>query len=169
VPGFIVTPSRIWQSGVRLVSHVVVAGRTTVGARTRIYPFASIGHPPQDRAVLDHRARMDAGLGQVVRPALAGLDLAHSVTSTLGDGVRLVSHVVVAGRTTVGARTRIYPFASIGHDMAERPDLDAGADHRAVLDHRARMDAGLGQVVRPAKVNGVLVAEAEIGAMLVTE
>ncbi|MFZ1682005.1 MAG: acyl-ACP--UDP-N-acetylglucosamine O-acyltransferase, partial [Rhizobiaceae bacterium] len=33
----------------------------------------------------------------------------------LGDGVELVSHAVVAGRTTIGAGTRIYPFASIGH------------------------------------------------------
>ncbi len=28
----------------KLVSHVVVAGRTTIGPRTRIYPFASIGN-----------------------------------------------------------------------------------------------------------------------------
>src|SRR5215472_13721006 len=33
---------------VELISHAVVAGRTTVGARTRIFPFASIGHQPQD-------------------------------------------------------------------------------------------------------------------------
>jgi UDP-N-acetylglucosamine acyltransferase len=34
--------------GVELVSHVAVAGRTTIGAKTRIFPFASIGHQPQD-------------------------------------------------------------------------------------------------------------------------
>ena len=34
--------------GVELKSHVVVEGHTTVGAGTHIYPFASIGHPPQD-------------------------------------------------------------------------------------------------------------------------
>lgn len=32
----------------------------------------------------------------------------------LGDGVRLISHVVVDGRTSIGAGTEIYPFASIG-------------------------------------------------------
>jgi UDP-N-acetylglucosamine acyltransferase len=31
-----------------LLSHVVVAGRTTIGEGTRIFPFASIGHQPQD-------------------------------------------------------------------------------------------------------------------------
>ena len=35
---------------------------------------------------------------------------------TLGDGVRLHSHVVVVGSTEVGARTRVFPFASIGHE-----------------------------------------------------
>ena len=33
---------------------------------------------------------------------------------TLGSGVTLRSHVVVDGRTTIGAGTRIFPFASIG-------------------------------------------------------
>ena len=32
----------------------------------------------------------------------------------LGDGVRLDSHVVIDGRTSIGAETHIYPFASIG-------------------------------------------------------
>ena len=34
--------------------------------------------------------------------------------STLGDGCRLVAHVNVTGHTTIGARTVIYPFASLG-------------------------------------------------------
>ena len=34
--------------GVTLVSHVVIDGHTTVGAGTRIFPFASIGLEPQD-------------------------------------------------------------------------------------------------------------------------
>src|SRR4051812_24768410 len=34
--------------GVVLHSHVVIAGRTCLGARTQVYPFASLGHPPQD-------------------------------------------------------------------------------------------------------------------------
>ncbi|MGE3246260.1 MAG: acyl-[acyl-carrier-protein]--UDP-N-acetylglucosamine O-acyltransferase, partial [Beijerinckiaceae bacterium] len=34
----------------------------------------------------------------------------------LGDGVELKSHVVVAGDTSVGAGTRIFPFASICHE-----------------------------------------------------
>src|SRR5260370_15081383 len=43
-----VGPQAKLADGVTLLSHAIVAGRTTIGARTRIYPFASIGHAPQD-------------------------------------------------------------------------------------------------------------------------
>ena len=33
---------------VELLSHVVLAGSTSIGAGTAIFPFASIGHRPQD-------------------------------------------------------------------------------------------------------------------------
>src|SRR5579863_3608561 len=36
------------DASIECLSHVVVAGRTKIGARTRIFPFASIGHAPQD-------------------------------------------------------------------------------------------------------------------------
>ena len=38
----------ILQKGVELKSHVVVNGLTEVGEDTVIFPFASIGHIPQD-------------------------------------------------------------------------------------------------------------------------
>ena len=60
---------------------------------------------------------------------------------TLGDGVELLSHVVVAGRTTIGARTRIFPFASIGHQPQDLKyqgrALDAD-DRRRLHDPRRR-------------------------------
>jgi UDP-N-acetylglucosamine acyltransferase len=52
-----VGPKVILGDAVELVSHVVAAGNTTIGAGTRIWPFASIGHQPQDRRrLLDPRA-----------------------------------------------------------------------------------------------------------------
>ncbi|MEO1720598.1 MAG: acyl-ACP--UDP-N-acetylglucosamine O-acyltransferase, partial [Pseudomonadota bacterium] len=53
---------------------------------------------------------------------------------TLGDACQLRSHVVVAGRTTVGPRADIFPFASIGHDPqdlkfhGEASTLEIGSD-----------------------------------------
>ncbi len=68
-------------------------------APTHIHPLA----------VVDPAARLGAGV--TVGPFCVVGPAVH-----LGDGVTLVSNVVVAGQTTVGARTRIFPFASIGHE-----------------------------------------------------
>lgn len=53
---------------------------------------------------------------------------------SLGDGVKLKSHVVVSGDTAIGARTRVFPFACIGcepQDLKYRGEptiLRIGAD-----------------------------------------
>ena len=47
-PYSIVGPNVTLADGVKLHSHTVIDGKTSIGARTEIYPFASIGQPPQD-------------------------------------------------------------------------------------------------------------------------
>lgn len=37
----------VLQDNVKLVSHISIDGYTTVGSGTEIYPFSSLGHPPQ--------------------------------------------------------------------------------------------------------------------------
>src|SRR3979411_1880650 len=46
-PFCVVGPKAVLGAGCRLIAHVHIMGRTTVGARTVIYPFASLGTPPQ--------------------------------------------------------------------------------------------------------------------------
>lgn len=58
-------------------------------------------------AVVDPAARLGDGV-QVGPFCCVGPDV------ELGDGVRLVSHVVVDGRTRIGAGTVVYPFAVLG-------------------------------------------------------
>ena len=53
--------------GVILESHVVVAGRTEIGPGTHIYPFASIGHPPQDLKYRGEPSRLVIGANTVIR------------------------------------------------------------------------------------------------------
>ena len=60
------------NDGTELISHVVLDGRTTIGANCRIYPFASIGHCPQD-AMGGGRVSVDGpGNGPVVLECLEG-------------------------------------------------------------------------------------------------
>lgn len=81
-------------------------------------------HP---QAVVEPGARLGAGV--TVGPfCLVGAE------AELGDGVTLLSHVAVAGRTIIGARTRVFPFASLGHEpqdlkyRGEPSTLEIGAD-----------------------------------------
>ncbi|MCP5978545.1 acyl-[acyl-carrier-protein]--UDP-N-acetylglucosamine O-acyltransferase, partial [Klebsiella pneumoniae] len=46
-PYCIVGPDVTLATGVVLHAHVNIQGATTIGARTQIYPFASLGTPPQ--------------------------------------------------------------------------------------------------------------------------
>src|SRR5690606_35816677 len=64
-------------------------------------------------SMIDPSARIAAGavIGQNVS---IGPYCTVGANVTIGDGCRLVSHVSVAGHTTIGPRTVIHPFASLG-------------------------------------------------------
>ena len=68
---------------VELVSHAVVAGRTTIGPRTRIFPFASIGHQPQDLKYKGELSTLEVGADCIIRegvtlnPGTEGGGMAH--------------------------------------------------------------------------------------------
>lgn len=66
--------------------------------------LASVIHPS---AVIGPRARL--GSNCYIGPySIVGNEV------ELGDGVRIESHCVIDGRTTIGADTHIFPFVSIG-------------------------------------------------------
>ena len=48
-PYSVVGPDVVLGAGTVVLSHVVLTGRTTVGARNRFFQFSSIGEIPQDR------------------------------------------------------------------------------------------------------------------------
>ena len=55
------------QAGVRLISHVVVDGLTCVGEGTVVYPFASLGHRPQDLKYRGEPSRLEIGRNNQIR------------------------------------------------------------------------------------------------------
>lgn len=50
-----------------IVSHVSIEGHTRIGARNRIYPFASIGSPPQDIGYRGEDTRLTIGDDNIIR------------------------------------------------------------------------------------------------------
>jgi len=117
-----VGPEAKLGDGVRLISHVVVAGDTTIGARTRIFPFASIGHQPQDLKYRGEPVKLVIGEeclireGVTMNPGTAGgasltqvgpraVFLANSHVAhdcVIGEGVILSNNVMIAGHCQVG-------------------------------------------------------------------
>ena len=86
--------------GVELISHVVVAGKTTIGAKTRIFPFASIGHQPQDLKYKGEPSTLSVGANCILR---------EGVTMNPGtEGGGMV--------TTVGDNCAFLANSHVGHD-----------------------------------------------------
>ena len=90
--------------GVELVSHAVVAGKTDVGARTRIFPFASIGHQPQDLKYKGEPCSLTVGADCIIREGVTmnpGTEGGGSIT-TVGDGCAFLANSHVGHDCRVG-------------------------------------------------------------------
>ncbi|HEY4078598.1 MAG TPA: acyl-ACP--UDP-N-acetylglucosamine O-acyltransferase [Rhizomicrobium sp.] len=87
----------------------------------------------------------------------------------LGEGVQILSHVSIAGVTTVGARCKIYPGAVLGGDGQIRGNdftdgrLEIGAD--CVLREMVSMHTGSrkGGGVTTVGANGYFMANSHVG------
>jgi UDP-N-acetylglucosamine acyltransferase len=99
-PYCLVGPDVELADGVRLLAHVNVAGVTTIGQGTVVYPFASLGTPPQSIHYRGGPTRLIIG---------ANCELRESVTMNTGteDG---------GGVTRVGERCLFMVGSHVGHD-----------------------------------------------------
>lgn len=139
-PFCMIGPEAVLGDGVTLVSHAVVAGRTSIGARTRIYPFASIGHPPQDLKYKGELSTLVIGADCIIRegvtinPGTAGGAMTTIVGDRctllanahvghdchVGDDVILSNNVLIGGHVTLGdfvifgAGAGVHQFCRIG-------------------------------------------------------
>jgi UDP-N-acetylglucosamine acyltransferase len=127
--------------GCELISHAVVAGATRIGARTRIFPFASIGHQPQDLKYKGEASTLTIGDDCIIRegvtmnPGTEGGGLTTTVGSRcaflanshvghdcrIGNNVIFSNNVMMAGHCTigdfviVGGGAAVIQFARIGN------------------------------------------------------
>jgi UDP-N-acetylglucosamine acyltransferase len=99
-PYCIVGPQVELKRGVRLLSHVNVTGVTTIGEETVVYPFASLGTPPQS-------VHYKGGPTQLVIGA--NCELRESVTMNTGTEAG-------GGITSVGDRCSFMVGSHVGHD-----------------------------------------------------
>lgn len=114
--------------GVRLESHVVVEGRTTIGDKTRVFPFTSLGHVPQDLKFHGEQSTLEIGSHNVIRehvtmnPGTEGGGMVtrvgdhclFMVGSHVAHDCQVGSHVILANNATLAGHVEVGDFAIIG-------------------------------------------------------
>jgi UDP-N-acetylglucosamine acyltransferase len=114
--------------GVQLFSHVVVTGRTRIGTGTVVYPFASIGHRPQDLKYRGEPSTLEIGAGTTIRehvtmnPGTEGGGMVTRVgdrclimaTCHIAHDCQVGNHVIMANNATLGGHVVIEDYAIIG-------------------------------------------------------
>jgi UDP-N-acetylglucosamine acyltransferase len=156
----------VLEEGVRLVSHVVIDGHTTIGAGAVLYPFCSVGLPPQDMkykgeptsTVIGARTQIrehctihrgtvtGSGITRVGADCLlmAVVHVAHDCT--LGDGVIVANNVVMGGHVVIGGASGVeadvIPFGTVLGNRARLTGLNIVGLRRRGVDraglHRLR-------------------------------
>lgn len=114
--------------GCELKSHVVVMGHTRIGPRARIFPFASIGHAPQDLKYAGEPSTLIIGSDCIIREGVTmNPGTGHgTMTTTVGDrcfflanshvahDCRVGNNVVLTNNVMLAGHCKIGDFAIIG-------------------------------------------------------
>lgn len=121
-PYCVLGPSVTIGARVKLHSHVAVAGITSIGADTQVFPFASLGHQPQDLKYRGEASRLEIGERNQIREHVTmnpgtegggmltkvGNDCLFMMSShvahdcVIGDNVILVNNATLGGHVTIG-------------------------------------------------------------------
>lgn len=135
-----VGPHVVLHSDVKLVSHISLDGRIEIGARTTVYPFASLGHPPQDlkydgeesETIIGEDCRIREYVtiqpgtkGDRMRTVvgnhcllMVGSHIAHDCivgnNVIMANQATLGGHVVVEDNVIIGGLSAVQQFVSIG-------------------------------------------------------
>jgi len=128
------------EDNVDLKSHVVIVNKVTIGAGTKIYPFASIGSEPQDLKYQGEQSEIIIGQHNVIREhvtinpgtasgkmktvigdrclIMVGAHIAHDCV--IGDNVILANNATLGGHVTIenyailGGLVAVHQFVRIG-------------------------------------------------------
>ncbi|MEX0760145.1 MAG: acyl-ACP--UDP-N-acetylglucosamine O-acyltransferase, partial [Tistlia sp.] len=156
---------------VKLHSHVVVAGRTSIGAGTAIFPFASLGHAPQDLKYAGEASRLEIGRDNVIReqvtmnPGTAG----GGLLTRVGDGCLFMVGAHVAHDCPVGDRVILANNATLaGHVQVGEQAIVGGlsAVHQFVRIGRHAMIGGMSGIEHDVIPYGLAMGErARLGGL----
>ena len=136
-----VGPNVTLGKDVKLKSHAVIEGITSIGAGSEIFPFAVVGVRPQDLKYKGEPSRVEIGENTVVREhvtvhpgteggglitrvgndclIMVGAHIAHDChvgnSVIMANNATLGGHVTVGDYAILGGLTGIHQFVRIGH------------------------------------------------------
>ncbi|MSP88410.1 MAG: acyl-ACP--UDP-N-acetylglucosamine O-acyltransferase [Alphaproteobacteria bacterium] len=163
-PFCVVGPDVQLGDGVELMSHVVIAGRTRIGAKSRIFPFASIGYPPQDLKYKGELSELLIGANCTIREHVTmnpGTEGGGMVTR-IGDNCLFMVNAHVAHDCQVGNSVIMANNATLaGHVAVEDFVIIGGlsAVHQFVRIGRHAMIGGMSGVENDVIPYGMVMGE----------
>ncbi len=112
----------------RLESHIAISGNTVIGENCHIFPFASIGHVPQDLKFKGEDVRLEIGNNNTIREHVTinpgtegggsltkiGDDCLFMVASHIAHDCVVGNHVILANNATLAGHVHVDDFAIIG-------------------------------------------------------
>jgi UDP-N-acetylglucosamine acyltransferase len=110
------------KKGTRLISHVVIEGSTEIGENCTIYPFASIGLPPQDLKYRGEETGLRIGNNNTIREycAIHRASVSGDGVTSIGDHNFLMAYVHVAHDCKIGNSVIMANLATLaGHVSIE--------------------------------------------------
>ncbi len=127
-PYCIVGDKAVLGDGVRLISHVVIDGATTIGEATQVHPFAVLGGSPQHLAYKGEETRLVIGARNAIREHVTmhtGTVAGGGLTTVGSDGLFMVAthvahdcvvgdHVVMANNATLAGHVHLGDYVFMG-------------------------------------------------------
>ncbi|HEX8949460.1 MAG TPA: acyl-ACP--UDP-N-acetylglucosamine O-acyltransferase [Dissulfurispiraceae bacterium] len=115
-PYCIVGEGAVIKKGARLISNVIVEGETEIGEDCTVYPYATIGLPPQDVKYKNEKTGVKIGKKNTIREyvSIHRGSVGGDGLTELGDSNFLLAYVHIAHDCKIGNSTQITNAAMIG-------------------------------------------------------
>ena len=125
-------PNVFLHENVELISNVHIEGNTKVGKGTKIFPFASIGTPPQDLKFKGEKNSIEIGENNLIREyvtinpgterggfkTIVGNNCLFMISSHIAHDCKIGNKVIIANNVPLGGHVTIEDSVVIGGNSA---------------------------------------------------
>lgn len=128
-PYAVVGPEVTLANNIELKSHAVIAGWTDIGENTVVFPFASVGHIPQDLKYAGERTKLEIGTNNRIREGATispGTDHGGGLTK-IGDNNLLMMHCHIGHDCIIGNQNVIANYVGIAGHVVTGDNIVMGA------------------------------------------